>query len=331
MNLIDNFGRTHDYVRISLIDKCNLNCIYCNPDNSRARFDFNKAILSYEELYRLIKILVRDLHVKKIRFTGGEPLIRKDVMKFFEMISSIKKDYPFEIGITTNGTKLLENLEALRQFGIDRLNISLDTLSRTKFIGITGSDYFDVTLASIHKAIEIGFNNVKVNAVIIKNINDNELTGFVNYFKQSPITLRFIEYMPFAGNHWDGAKFIGWEEMKAAVEKNFELVEINSDGKISKDFLVKNSRLKIGFISSISNHFCDSCNRLRITASGRIKNCLFASATNNNLKKILSDNSVRDEEIISELQKSLQLKWQTHPNVDELLQLNQNNMMSIGG
>lgn len=331
MNLIDNFGRTHDYVRISLIDKCNLNCIYCNPDNSRARFDFNKAILSYEELYRLIKILVRDLNVKKIRFTGGEPLIRKDEMNFFEMISSIKKNHPFEIGITTNGTKLFENLDALYQFGIDRLNISLDTLSRTKFIAITGSDYFDVTLASIHKAIEIGFNSVKVNAVIIKNINDNELIEFVNYFKQSPITLRFIEYMPFAGNHWDGSKFIGWEEMKAAVEKNFELVDINSDGKISKDFLVKNNRLKIGFISSISNHFCNSCNRLRITASGRIKNCLFSSASENNLKKLLGDNSVHDEEIIAEIEKSLQQKWHKHPSVEELSQLNQNNMMSIGG
>lgn len=331
MKLIDNFNRIHDYVRISLIDKCNLNCIYCNPSNTLAKYESNKSILSYEELYRLIKVLVRDLEVKKIRFTGGEPLIRKDVMKFFEMISSLKQQYDFETGITTNGTHLLDKLDGLKKYGVERLNISLDTLNKTKFIAITGKDFFDETIAAIRKAISLDFKSVKVNAVIIKNINDDELIKFIEYFKSYPITLRLIEYMPFTGNQWDDSKFLSWSEMKYRIEEKYSLTEIESDGKISKDFFVNESKLKVGFISSISDHFCGSCNRLRISATGKIKNCLFSNPSEVSLKSLLADESTSDDEIVKFIQNSLQSKWLKHPSADELATLNQNNMMSIGG
>lgn len=331
MRLKDNFNRIHDYVRISLIDKCNLNCIYCNPSNTFAKYESNKSILSYEELFRLIAILVRDLEVKKIRFTGGEPLIRKDVMQFFEMISSLKQQYDFEIGITTNGTHLLDKLESLQKFGVDLLNISLDTLNKTKFIAITGKDFFDKTLSAIQKSISLSFKSVKINVVVIKNINDDELISFIEYFKSYPITLRFIEYMPFTGNQWDDSKFLSWLEMKSQIEKKYYLAEIESDGKVSKDFFIDCAKLKIGFISSISDHFCDSCNRLRITASGQIKNCLFSQPTQVSLKSLLSNDSISDDVIIEFIQNSLQSKWIRHPSAEELSQLNQNNMMSIGG
>jgi molybdenum cofactor biosynthesis protein A len=331
MKLKDNFNRIHDYVRISLIDKCNLNCIYCNPSNSIARFEANKSILTYEELFRLIKILVRDLEVKKIRFTGGEPLIRKDVIKFFEMILSLKNQYDFEIGITTNGTFLLDKLDSLHNFGVERLNISLDTLNKTKFIAITGRDYFDETLTAIQKAVSMKFKSAKVNMVVIKNINDDELNEFVEFFKSYPITLRFIEYMPFTGNHWDDSNFLSWKEMKNRIEEKSSLTEIQSDGKVSKDYFVDGTNLKVGFISSISDHFCDSCNRLRITAAGQIKNCLFSNPSELSLKSLLADETIPDEMIVEFIQNSLQSKWLKHPGADELSQLNQNNMMSIGG
>ncbi|MFA3781642.1 GTP 3',8-cyclase MoaA [Melioribacteraceae bacterium 4301-Me] len=331
MTLIDNYNRIHDYVRISLIDKCNLNCIYCNPSNTFTRFETNKSILSYEELYRLIKILVRDLEIKKIRFTGGEPLIRKDVMKFFQMISSLKHQYGFEIGITTNGTHLLDKLESLRKFGVDLLNISLDTLNKTKFIAITGKDYFDETLSAIQKSISLDFKSVKVNVVVIKNINDSELNDFIEYFKSYPITIRFIEYMPFSGNQWDNSKFFSWDKMKTRIEEKYSLTEIESDRKVSKDFFVNGEQLKIGFISSISDHFCDKCNRLRITATGKIKNCLFSNHSEMSLKPLLADGSISDDEIVKFIQSSLQSKWMKHPSTDELATLNKNNMMSIGG
>lgn len=331
MKLRDNFNRIHDYVRISLIDKCNLNCIYCNPSNTLAKYESNKSILSYEELFRLITILVRDLEVKKIRFTGGEPLIRKDIMKFFEMIYSLKQQYDFETGITTNGTHLLDKLDGLKKYGVERLNISLDTLNKTKFIAITGKDFFDETITAIRKAISLDFKSVKVNAVIIKNINDDELIKFVEYFKSYPIKLRFIEYMPFTGNQWDDSKFLSWSEMKSQIEEKYSLTEIESDGKISKDFFVNESKLKVGFISSISDHFCDSCNRLRITASGQIKNCIFSRSSEISLKSLLADELTSDEEIVEFIQNSLQSKWIKHPGANELATLNQNNMMSIGG
>ncbi len=331
MKLIDNFNRIHNYVRISLIDKCNLNCIYCNPSNTFTKYESNKSILSYEELYRLIQILLRDLEIKKIRFTGGEPLIRKNVIKLFEMISSLQNKYNFEVGITTNGTQLLDKIDLLHQYGIHLLNISLDTLNKTKFIAITGKDYFDETVSSIQRAVATGYKSVKVNMVVIKNINDDELNDFIEFFKSYPITLRFIEYMPFSGNQWNDSKFLSWEKMKYEIEKKYSLREIESDGKVSKDFVVDNTNLKVGFISSISNHFCDSCSRLRITASGQIKNCLFSKPSEVGLKSLLADDSISDETIVKFIQNSLQSKWQKHPGADELSQLQQNNMMSIGG
>ncbi|AFN74318.1 molybdenum cofactor synthesis 1 [Melioribacter roseus P3M-2] len=331
MKLTDKFGRIHDYVRISLIDKCYFNCIYCNPSNSPARYDTNKSILSYEELYRLIRILVRNLEVKKIRFTGGEPLIRKNVINFFEMIYPLKKQYGFEIGITTNGARLSDKIESLKNFGVDKLNISLDTLNRNKFIAITGKDYFVQTLSAIEKATGLNFKSVKVNVVVIKNINDEELTDFVEYFKSHPVTLRFIEYMPFAGNQWDDSKFFSWNGMKTQIEKKYSLKEIDGDGKVSKDFLVEGENLKLGFISSISDHFCDGCNRLRITATGKIKNCLFANPSELSLKSLLMDESITDETIVEFIRNTLKSKWIKHPSAKELAELNQNNMMSIGG
>jgi cyclic pyranopterin phosphate synthase len=274
---------------------------------------------------------VRDLEVKKIRFTGGEPLIRKDVMKFFEMISSLKDQYDFEIGITTNGTFLLDKLDSLHNFGVERLNVSLDTLNRTKYVAITGRDYFEETLSAIQKAVSMKFKSVKVNMVVIKNINHDELSDFVEYFKSYPITVRFIEYMPFANNQWEDSKFLSWKEMKNIIEEKFSLTEIQSDGKVSKDYFVDNTNLKVGFISSISDHFCDSCNRLRITAAGQIKNCLFSNPSELNLKSLLADETIPDERIIESIEKSLQSKWLKHPSADELSKLNQNNMMSIGG
>lgn len=331
MVLKDIYNRKHDYVRISLIDKCNLNCIYCNPSDSFIHFKSNKSILTYEELFRLINILVRDLEVKKIRFTGGEPLIRKDVLKFFEMISPLKKQYNFKIGITTNGTYLLDKLDSLHKFGVELINISFDTLNKTKFTTITGKDYFDETLTAIHKAVSMDFKSVKVNIVVIKDINDNELIDFVDHFKYFPISLRFIEYMPFTGNQWDNSKFLNWRKMKSQIEQKHSLIEIRKNGNVSKDYFVDGSILKVGFISSISDHFCDSCNRLRITATGQIKNCLFSNPSNLGLKPLLANKTTSDRMIIEFIQNSLQSKWAKHPNTDELSLLHQNNMMSIGG
>lgn len=330
MKLTDNFNRVQDYVRISLIDKCNLNCIYCNPVNSVKHYVHNRELLSTGEIIRLSNILVKNLEVKKIRFTGGEPLLRKDILTILKNISELKKEYPLTLGITTNGTELHDKLEALKENGIDNLNISLDSLQEQKFIAITGKNYFQQILTAIHRAEKLHFKKVKVNAVIIKNFNDDELIDFVEYFKDSDIDLRFIEFMPFGNNDWAKNGFMSAGEMKKNIQKKFRLIRLNDENKISENYSVNGQLLKIGFISSISNHFCDSCNRLRITATGKIKLCLF-SPEETSLKEYLSDQTIPDEIIAKIISDSLSRKTEKHPEVEELIKLHHNNMLSIGG
>lgn len=332
MKLIDNFNRIHDYVRISLIDKCNLNCIYCNPVSSNKHYYHNSELLAADEIIRLSNIFVKNLGVKKIRFTGGEPLIRKDILNILKNISVLKKDFLLTLGITTNGTELTEKLDSLKEYGIDNLNISLDTLKPRRFVAITGKNLFEQTLQSIHRAEILHFNKVKVNAVIMKNVNDDELIDFVKYFKDANIELRFIEYMPFRSNAWQKDGFVSAEEMEDKIKTAFQLSKSNDGNKIANNYSVAGHSLKVGFISSISNHFCDSCNRLRITATGKIKLCLFSSEKNEKgLKELLGSKNIPDEIIAQQITGSLQYKKEKHPEIEELLKLDNNNMLSIGG
>ena len=333
MNLIDNFGRTHDYVRISLIDKCNLNCIYCNPDNSRTRFDFNKAILSYEELFRLIKILVRDLHMKKIRFTGGEPLVRKNILTFFATLHKIKSEFPFELCLTTNGTLLEDKIEKLKELGLDKINISLDSLQPERFFSITGKDNFHSVLRSIDKAESLGFSPVKINTVVMKGINDDEVIDFVEFVKDRNLNVRFIEFMPFSNNSWDQNIFISNGELIKTIETKYRLEELDlCREKVAKDFRIIGRKGKVSFISSISDHFCKSCNRLRVTANGNLKLCLFSRLDSElSLISLLRNPLFSDEAIASRIVIHLQNKKYMHPDINELISLQNNNMMSIGG
>lgn len=332
MKLIDNFNRIHDYVRISLIDKCNLNCIYCNPVNSNKHNYQNGELLNADEIIRLSNILVRQLGVTKIRFTGGEPLIRKDILHILNNISRLKKDFPLTLGITTNGTELEKYIPSLYNSGIDYLNISLDTLRPQRFIAITGKNLFSQTLQSIYLAEKTNFIKVKVNAVIINKINDDELTEFIDYFKNLNIELRFIEFMPFGSNVWQKDGFVSAEEMKKMIQSKFKLVKLKDDNKIADNYTIAGHKCKVGFISSISNHFCDSCNRLRITASGEIKLCLFSSEKKEKgLKGLLGSSNIPDTDIAKQIISSLQYKKEKHPEIKELLKLDNNNMLNIGG
>lgn len=331
MKLIDNFGRIHNYVRISLIDKCNLNCIYCSPVMESNHYYHNHDLLTADEIMRLLKIFVRKLEVEKIRFTGGEPFIRKDIHHILKSVSELKKEFPITLGITTNGTELKSNLHSLLTYGIDHLNISLDTLQQQRYIAITGKNLFEATLQSIQQAVDLNFKKVKVNAVVIKDINDDELIDFVEYFKNRDVELRFIEFMPFGNNTWQKDGFVSAEEMKNKIESAFAISRINNDNKNAEIYSVDGHQLKVGFISSISKHFCDSCNRLRITADGKIKLCLFSLEQEKGLKHYLSDKTVSDDDIANIIAQTLQYKQGKHSEIEELVALHDNNMLSIGG
>ncbi|MDO8549745.1 MAG: GTP 3',8-cyclase MoaA [Ignavibacteria bacterium] len=331
--LIDRFGRVHTYLRISITDKCNLNCIYCNPADSALRSELSRSILAYEEFIRLIKIFVTDLGITKIRLTGGEPLVRKNVENFFKMLKEIKDKHPFELGLTTNGILLEDKIDMLKNSGLDKINISLDTLRKERFIAITGTDNIDAVINSINKAEDMGYNPVKINAVIMREINDDEILDFIEFVKDRNLNIRFIEYMPFTSNGWNEKVYISYKEIKNIVEENYSLVEIkNGKHNVAKNFHIEGHSGTVSFISSISDHFCDGCNRLRVTASGNLKLCLFSSLNSEiKLKDYLHNDKITDDEIAELISSSLQQKELKHPELNELLTMDKNNMLRIGG
>jgi len=332
MTLVDNFNRTHDYLRISLTDKCNLNCLYCNPDNSAYDKLLKQNILTYNELLRLIKIFGK-AGIKKIRFTGGEPLARKSVFDFFDEVKQLKDEFNFEIGITTNATLLNGNVHRLKEAGIARLNISLDSLQEEKIIKITKQDKLHSVLNAISEAKQLDFNPIKINSVVMRGINDDELIDFVEFAITNDLNIRFIEFMPFGNNDWNSNAFIGCQEMKSSIEEKFELLPVNTkSNSVAKEFRIKDFPGEVSFISSISDHFCRKCNRLRITASGKLKLCLFTNGIDElNFKELLNNKLLNDEGITLLISETLQIKKENHPPVDELLTYEKNQMLSIGG
>ncbi len=333
MILTDGFNRVHDYLRVSLTDKCNLNCVYCNPAEYAQTKLKRDELLTYDELLRLINIFAGVLGIKKIRFTGGEPLVRKDALNFFESVYSLKNKYGVEIGLTTNGTLLEEKVAELKKLGVDKLNISLDSLKKEKYKYITGHNKIESVIKAIEKAGSLGFAPLKINVVVIKNINDDEVIDFVDFIKDKNMNVRFIEFMPFGNNSWKEDGFISAADILNSIRAKFNLIEI----PVNKNLVARNYKIEghtgtVSVISSISDHFCGSCNRLRITAEGKLKLCLFSDGKNEiNFKELLRNNNTDDQQIAMTIHRALQLKNEKHPEVDELIKLEENNMLSIGG
>ncbi|MGE5439599.1 MAG: GTP 3',8-cyclase MoaA [Bacteroidota bacterium] len=329
--LKDRYGRIHDYLRISLTDRCNFNCIYCTPQMEEAKKLDKKEILTFDELLRLVRIFTTEFGIRKIRFTGGEPMVRKDIIKFFEALSPIQKQTGFEFAITTNGALLHGNLNALKKAGLNRVNISLDSLRPEVFRYITGSDKLDQVIRNILSLEEEGFKNTKINTVVIKNLNDTEAADFIDFFKRREITVRFIEFMPFQNNGWKKESFVSAEEIKNSIERRFHLDKTEDRHQIAELYQVRGFKAKAGFIRPISRHFCSECNRLRLKANGKMKLCLFDPAQNEiDLKELLRKGS-SDGEIIKLVSESLSNKAKEHPGIYSLALGNKNSMKNIGG
>lgn len=270
--LTDNFNRFHDYLRISLTDNCNLRCFYCMPEES---YEFTPVsrLMQVDELFSIAKLFV-DLGVKKIRLTGGEPLVRKDAGAIIRQLATL----PVELTLTTNGTRLAQFLPLLKESGVKSLNISLDTLQRDRFAVITRRDQFQLVYDSIHQLIEQGFH-VKVNVVVMKGMNEDELLDFVAWTKFAPVHVRFIEFMPFSGNSWTSNKVLTWQEILEVVGNEYPIVPITGAAHdTAKKYLIPGHAGSFAVISTMSNNFCSTCNRIRLTADGKLKNCLFSSS-----------------------------------------------------
>ncbi len=268
----DAFGRKHDYLRISMTDKCNFRCFYCMPDE-KINFYPNSKLMSADELLNIAKIFV-SLGVKKIRLTGGEPLIRKDAREIIARLSNL----PIELAITSNGYLIDEYLDLFHEAGLKSVNISLDTLDAEKFHAITKRNYLKKVLSNIKLFIDNGFH-VKINMVALKGVNLHEIKDFVQWTKNERIHVRFIEFMPFNGNSWDFSKIVSYQEILAIVKENFEFERIeDAKNDTAKNFRLSGGKGTFAVISSVTESFCGTCNRIRLTADGKIKNCLFSNS-----------------------------------------------------
>jgi len=272
--LIDRFHRHVNYLRISITDRCNLKCAYCVPRGRVPKLR-HKEILTYEEILRLVRISTR-MGICKVRITGGDPLVRKGVYGFLKALNEIPGLR--DISLTTNGVFLVENLQKIEAAGIKRLNISMDTLNRKKFKKITGRDAFDRVWEGITLAEQMGFHPIKLNAVAIRGVNDDELEDLAALSYTHPFHIRFIEYMPIGDRNLAVDKPLFAPEIKSRIEKLGELVPVEnsvSDGP-ARRYRLKGAMGEVGFISALSHHFCDTCNRLRLTSNGRLRPCLLS-------------------------------------------------------
>ncbi|WP_456457318.1 GTP 3',8-cyclase MoaA [Thermovibrio sp.] len=295
------------YLRISLTDRCNFRCKYCMPEGVK-EFIPHKEILRYEEIVEVVKAFT-ELGVDSVRFTGGEPLVRRRVERIIKAVSELPLIN--DVSLTTNGFFLKEKAGSLKEAGLKRVNVSLDTLDPEKFSYITGTDVssFYRVIEGIERALSVGLSPVKVNTVLIKGFNDSEIGNFIEFSELYGIEVRFIELMPVGGRFFSHENFIPISKVKEYIRENFgELIPASSYKKgPAKSFFIKGTNAKVGFITSVSEHFCGSCNRVRLTSDGKLRLCLM-SDREIDLKSLLRDDSYSFEKLISLLRKSLILK-----------------------
>ncbi|KAK7141904.1 hypothetical protein R3I94_011558 [Phoxinus phoxinus] len=325
--LTDSFGRRHNYLRISLTEKCNLRCQYCMPQEG-VKLSPRSQLLTTEELLTIARLFVRQ-GVSKIRLTGGEPLIRPDAL---HIIAELRKLEGLKtIAVTTNGMNLSRLLPGLKKAGVDLLNISLDTLVPAKFEFIARRKGFHKVRDGIEEAIEMGYNPVKVNCVVMRGLNEDELIDFVSLTERKPLDVRFIEYMPFDGNRWNFKKMVSFQEMLDCIKQKWPNLEAvpGEETDTAKAFRVPGFRGQLGFITSMSDHFCGSCNRLRITADGNLKVCLFGNSEVS-LRDILRSGAP-EEELLHIIGAAVGRKKKQHAGMLNISQMKNRPMILIGG
>ncbi|XP_071775062.1 molybdenum cofactor biosynthesis protein 1 isoform X1 [Centroberyx gerrardi] len=324
--LTDNFGRRHSYLRISLTEKCNLRCQYCMPEEG-VKLTPRAQLLSTSEVLTLARLFVQE-GVEKIRLTGGEPLIRPDVL---DIIAELRKLEGLKtIAVTTNGMNLARLLPKLKEAGLDLINISLDSLVPAKFEFIVRRKGFHKVMEGIDKAIEMGYNPVKVNCVVMRGLNEDELLDFVALTEKKPLEVRFIEYMPFDGNKWNFKKMVSYQEMLDHIRQQWPALEMLPIGhaETAKTYKVPGFKGQVGFITSMSDHFCGSCNRLRLTADGNLKVCLFGNSEVS-LRDVLRSGA-SDEELLQIIGAAVGRKKKQHAGMFNISKMKNRPMILIG-
>jgi len=312
--MLDPYSRNIDYLRISLTDSCNFKCKYCSPQDNIHCFEKS---MSQQQIIDLVKLFSK-MGIKKIRLTGGEPLLRKDLVEIVRGIKSI--DGIEEVTMTSNGLLLLDKLEELKKAGLDRVNLSLDTFKKDKFKDITGVDGLNKILLSIDKLEELNMVPIKINCVLLNNFNNDEIGEFIKFTKDRKVQVRFIELMTMGDNiEWGKGKYYSAAEV---IKKHSEL-KFYREENIARIYKIPNSKGEIGFISPNSNKFCSSCNRIRLTSEGKLKLCLHSDKEYDMLEVLEGKDPMKTlKEIMGEKPKEHRL--------DEKKYIKKN-MVSIGG
>jgi len=326
--LIDTYDRRLSYLRISITDHCNLNCIYCRPFPGGAKVS-HRDILRYEELLRIVRVAT-ELGISKVRITGGEPLVRSHVCDFLNRLTRIEGLQ--DVSLTTNGVLLEKNLEKLQSAGIRRLNISLDSLKPEKILSITGHDVFDRIWQGILKAHAMGFEPIKINMVPIGDINDDEIEVFARLSLTYPFHIRFIEYMPIGETGIGSDRRILASDIKTRIEAAFgplHPVAQSSDDGPAQRYRLEGAEGEIGLIQPISQHFCATCNRLRLTANGQLRLCLLSNLQVDLMTPLR--NGCSDEELSNIILSAVQKKPMQHNFRGGSADCLKDQMSAIGG
>lgn len=293
-NLIDTFGRVHRDLRVSLTDRCSLRCTYCMPH------DFNQwlpsqDLLTTEELITIIDVATQN-GITEVRLTGGEPLLRPDIVEIVARIKSLPN--PPELSLTTNGLNLAKYAKALREGGLTRVNVSLDTLKREVFTQMTFRDRISDVFAGLEAARSAGLSPIKINSVLMRGVNDDEAPALLAWALREGFHLRFIEQMPLdAGGTWNRSTMVTSEEIQSSLKPIYSLTPVSNRGSApAEEFLLNGGPAKVGIIASVSQPFCGACDRLRLTSDGQIRSCLF-SQTETDLRMVLRNPALSAEEI----------------------------------
>lgn len=307
--LVDNFGRTVDYIRISVTDRCDFRCVYCMAEDMT--FVPRARLLTLEEIHQIAEAFVSQ-GVRKLRITGGEPLVRKNIVKLLEDLGRLQGLE--ELVMTTNGSQLPKLAQQIRDAGVSRLNISLDSLDEEKFRRITRTGELSQVLAGIRAAQLASFDNIKINAVILKNRNHEEVIPLVRFASDQGMDISFIEEMPLGviDDHDRAEAYYSSDEIRADLESAFTLIPTTeTTAGPSKYYRVKETGTRVGFISPHSHNFCDSCNRVRLTAEGRLLLCL-GQEHSMDLREIIRNNPGDRDVLVDAIRRSMNLKPKGH-------------------
>lgn len=326
--LKDSFNRIHDYLRVSITDKCNLRCTYCNPLDLIRENHSGASIMTVDEIDRIVSVFVNE-GVRKIRLTGGEPLVRKEAKEIMERLSK----YPVELVITTNGVFVDEFIETFKLSGIRSVNVSLDSLIKDKNLSISRKDEFDRVFKNINLLLNNNFH-VKVNMVVMKDVNDDEILDFIEWTKSKPVHVRFIEFMPFSGNRWSKEKVFSHKDILEIISSKYDFIKlINEKNDTSKKYFVPNHQGTFAIISTMSEPFCSGCNRMRLTTDGKMKNCLFSNGEVDILSELRNGRDILPliRQCVADKKEALGGQLTTNYQNMDSSKINNRSMISIGG